>query len=128
MRNVYIEGLDRFIVNQATLNEDSLRYSFDFTVPDTVANFWYDLAGDVFSLIPIFGTGNARMAPISKFEQIYIFFNQKNLFLLNFSDLSISGHADLVTDGNNFVQLSDLVIRIRLQDLEVLFFNQLFCF
>lgn len=67
MRNVHIEGLERFTVNQATLNLDTLRLNFDFNVPDTIANFWYDLAGDVFSLIPIFGTGNARMAPISKF-------------------------------------------------------------
>lgn len=67
MKNVYIEGLDRFIVNQATLDLDSQRFSFDFTIPDTVADFWYDLTGEVFQLIPIFGTGNAKMSPISNF-------------------------------------------------------------
>lgn len=71
MRNVHIAGLDGFIVNQATLNLDSLRYSFDYTVPNVVANFWYDLTGEVFSLIPIFGTGNARMEPISNLANLF---------------------------------------------------------
>lgn len=77
MRNVYVDGLDRFTVNQATLNLETMRYNFDFNIPDTVANFWYDLAGEVFQLIPIFGTGNARLAPISKFLQLH-FLNQFN--------------------------------------------------
>lgn len=66
LRNVRVEGLDGFIINESRLSLLTMRFTFDFVWPQVLATGWYNLNGRFGGLIPIFGNGNFRIDPRSK--------------------------------------------------------------